>query len=255
MLNIIAKNAANQTLNLQTNNKYQLISATGINPPVANINTAQLATADGSVFNVARLPQRNIVLTIQPLYGIEKARNDLYKWFAPKMPVNLEAVTDFKDVLIDGYVESFECDLYANPQLVQVSVICPDPYFRAKSAVTDKTLPTSISNPGDVESGIIFTATMTGSASGLGIQNYANGVYHNFNMSGLTLQSGDIVTIDTRVGQKSVKLNRSGSVSSLIGKVNLASEWLQMYPGNNSFSVSLSNGTIKAAYTPLYMGV
>lgn len=254
MLNIIAKNPAGTTLDLLSNDKYQLVSATGLNPPVATINTSEMATADGSVFNMARMPQRNIVLTIQPLYSIESARDNLYKWFAPKQAVNLTIVTNSRNMKIDGYVESFECDMFANPEMVQVSIICPDPYMKG-AAVDDVILPASINNPGDAPSGAVFKIQFTGSATALTITDLIQGVSHSFVMEDLEVQSGDIITIDTRVGHKSVTLKRGLTITSLMANVDLASEWIQLAPGANSLSIIASNGSAKVSYVPLFMGV
>lgn len=254
MLKIVATNPAGVSLNFETNDKYQIVSATGLNPPVATINTAEMATADGSIFNMARLPQRNIVLTIQPLYGIEKARDDLYKWFAPKQAVSLSFTTSSRDMSINGYVESFECDLFANPQLVQVSIICPEPYLKG-AAVNNVSIPAALAYAGDASTGVVFDVTMTGTASALTLVNTVNGVPHTFTLTGLSLQSGDVVTIDTRVGQKSVKRTRSSSVKSLIANVSITSEWLQLMPGMNNLTITVDNGTAKVSYVPLFMGV
>ena len=253
MLDIIAINGASQQLNINADSKYQIVSVTGLNPPVATINVSPMATSDGGSFNSSRLPERNIVITIQPLKRIEKARDDLYKWFAPKQKVTLRVKTGSRNLTIDGYVESFEADLYANPQLVQISLICPDPYLKALNS-SEVTIPGTVSNTGDVESGGVFTITMTSSGSSITITDTVNGSAKRFRMDDLTLQSGDKVIIDTRVGQKSVKLNRSGSISSLMGNVDPSSDWLQIQPGANVFTISAS-GTAKVEYIPQYLGV
>lgn len=253
MLDIIAINSRSQELDINANTKYQIVSVTGLNPPVATINVSPLATADGGTFNSSRLPERNIVIIIQPLMSIENARDDLYKWFAPKQKVTLKVKTGSRQLKINGYTESFEADLYANPQLIQVSVICPDPYLKALAAVTAN-IPDTISNPGDADSGAVFEITMTNSGANISILNTVSGVSKSFSMTGLTLQSGDKITIDTRVGQKSVKLNRSGTISSLMAYVSPSSDWLQIVPGSNTISVT-ANGTAKVSYVPQYLGV
>ena len=42
---------------------FLIKSITGLGPAKANVNTTEVSTNDGSLFNSARLSQRNIVLT------------------------------------------------------------------------------------------------------------------------------------------------------------------------------------------------
>lgn len=252
MLKVTAKNSKNQTIQLTQSGSYQLVAITGIDPPVASIATSQLATDDGSDFNIARVPQRNIVLTVQPLNSVETTRTALYPYFTPKSPITLYIQTGNRNVYITGYVESFTCDYNANPQLIQISIINPKPYFMDVTPVSQSISGSAtVNNRGDIELGFTLTINVTESLSALTITNSTTGKTMTF--SNMTLQSGDVITIDTRVGQKNAYYTRSGQVYSLLPYLYLSSRWLSLITGNNTISLSAGSGTI--GFTPQYAGL
>ena len=109
-------------------------SITGLGPAKANVNTTEVSTNDGSLFNSARLSQRNIVLDmvfINTVYGesIEDLRQKSYKYFPLKKSVELNIETDNRYVKTTGYVESNEPNIFSSQEGTQISIICPDPYF------------------------------------------------------------------------------------------------------------------------------
>lgn len=252
MLKVSAKNSKNQTIQLTQSTDYQLVSITGIDPPVANIATSQLATDDGSDFNIARVPQRNIVLTLQPLGDVETTRTALYPYFTPKSPITLYIQTGNRNVYITGYVESFSCDYNANPQLIQISVINPKPYFLDIESVSQEiSISATVNNRGDVELGFTLTREVGGSLSYFSITNNTTGDSLIFN--GLELVSGDVITIDTRIGQKNAYYTRGGQTYSLLPYLYLTSRWTSLIAGDNVITLSSGNGTI--SFTPQYAGL
>lgn len=109
-------------------------SITGLGPVKANVNTTEVATNDGSMFNSARLSQRNIVIQmafVNTVYGedIEEVRQKSYKYFPIKKNVELIIETDNRYVRTKGYIESNEPDIFSKQEGSQISIICPDPYF------------------------------------------------------------------------------------------------------------------------------
>ena len=113
---------------------FLIKSITGLGPAKANVNTTEVSTNDGSLFNSARLSQRNIVLDmvfINTVYGesIEDLRQKSYKYFPLKKSVELTIETDNRYVKTTGYVESNEPDIFSSQEGTQISIICPDPYF------------------------------------------------------------------------------------------------------------------------------
>lgn len=113
---------------------FLIKSITGLGPAKANVNTTEVSTNDGSLFNYARLSQRNIVLDmvfINTVYGesIEDLRQKSYKYFPLKKSVELTIETDNRYVKTTGYVESNEPNIFSSQEGTQISIICPDPYF------------------------------------------------------------------------------------------------------------------------------
>lgn len=120
------------------NTGFLIKSITGLGPVKANVNTTEVATNDGSMFNSARLSQRNIVIQmvfINSIYGedIEEIRQKSYKYFPIKKNVELVIETDNRYVRTTGYIESNEPDIFSKQEGTQISIICPDPYFYSAS--------------------------------------------------------------------------------------------------------------------------
>ena len=235
------------TLSLTESNRYQLVSSTGLNPPVADISLSQLATADGGIFNNARGQSRNIVLTVQPLGGIEARRLEIYEYFTPKSMITLDVETSNRHVKIDGYVESVEIDFNSNPQLFQISIICPNPYFKSVTKVTE-TIPGVVTNPSEAVQGAEFTLTLTGSGSSLVLTNQTTDETLTIND---TFTSGQQIKIVTIQGQKMVTFNGQ----SRMAYVDLTSDWPQLAPGDNTISVSGVSCTAVCEFYPLFTGV
>ena len=115
-------------------------SVTGLGPVKATVNTMEVVTNDGSMFNSARLSQRNIVFQIvfvDTVYGetIEDVRQKTYKYFPAKKNVEIVIETDNRYVRTSGYVESNEPYIFSSQEGTSISIICPDPFFY--SAGTD----------------------------------------------------------------------------------------------------------------------
>ena len=106
-------------------------SITGLGPVKAEIKCTSIATSDGSIFNSARLGERNIVLKLQflPNPTIEETRLLTYKYFPIRKKVKLLIETDKRIAEIEGYVETNEPDIFSKNESTQISIICSDPYF------------------------------------------------------------------------------------------------------------------------------
>lgn len=284
MLSVIAENKYKQQLNLTSNDNYALISVTGLTPPTSTISSAIIATKDGSVFNSSRMDNRNIVLTIVPLNSIERNRINLYNYFKSKQYIKLYLENNTRSVWIEGHVESVEGDLYSETaQRLQVSIICNDPYFKDtetgiymfSNVVNAFQFPFAIEelpgipisqlseyvevnvlNTSDYETGLIITLTATGGVINPTIYNMTTN--ENFTLN-ITMQTGDIITIDTRKGSKSVTLNRNGVISNIINDMTIGSEWIILNVGDNIFSYSCDVGAenlyVIATAQPIYEGI
>lgn len=116
-------------------------SVDGLGPAKATINTSEMATNDGSIFNSARLDERNIVLNLLFMdssgESIEDIRRKTYTYFPLKKKLTFTVETDSISMEIEGYVESNEPTIFSNTEGCQISIICPYPYFwSASNSVT-----------------------------------------------------------------------------------------------------------------------
>ncbi|MEG1523829.1 MAG: phage tail family protein [Clostridia bacterium] len=114
---------------------FSIKSVKGLGPSKANINTTEVSTNDGSMFNSARLNERNIVFELE-FYednlaheSIEDLRQKTYKYFPMKKTVEIQIETDNRIVKTIGNVESNEPNIFSIKENTQISIICPDPYF------------------------------------------------------------------------------------------------------------------------------
>lgn len=150
---------------------YVVKNIEGIGPVAANIARTNYVTKDGSVFQNSRAVDRNIVITLglnadysttTDPYG--ELRRALYPVLGPKSQVKLVFdSTELETVEIGGWVESFEPSIFSKDPDIQISIICPDPYFSSQvnvSATRTGTGLLTVTNPGNVESG--FTLLVDG---------------------------------------------------------------------------------------------
>lgn len=119
----------------------------GLGPTKANINTTELSTNDGAVYNSAKLTSRNIVFDLlfvetrgkdnRIAESIEDIRHKSYKFFAMKKNLELVVETDNRVAKITGYVESNEPTIFSQEEGTRISIVCPDPFFYSDTIVTN----------------------------------------------------------------------------------------------------------------------
>lgn len=270
MFELSVKNEYGDVLMLTGNPDYDVLSVSGLNPAPAEINTTPVSGIDGTRYNSARVGQRNIVIRLNINGDIEDRRIELYRYFRVKHTVRVYYKNEHVDVYIDGYVETFENDFFTILQQPQISIICPDPYFKSMSeteidfenitalftfpfAIPIEGIPFSslneISsryfNAGNVETGgiITFTALADGVKNPV-FYNNTNGTFFGVD---ITMQNGDVIEINTQRGEKSVKLTRSGVTTSIVGDRTSGSTWIVFEPGENeiSFGADVSANSLR----------
>ena len=266
MFTLIAENYRGERIQLTNNPKYRLYEVDGLYPPNANISTATNATFDGSVFKSSRVTDRNIVLKVAIESPAEPNRLELYRYFQTKKAVKLYITNGTRDVFIDGYVETFEVGIWGAKQAAQISILCPKSYFSAADeSTTDMSAVVglfefpfeseigegfefsellleqekNIYNSGEVTTGMIIEFRAHGNVSNPTFYNVTTTENIKVNIS---LQDGDVLTINTNKGEKSISLLRSGVVSNKLNNLDMASEWLQLESGDNIFLYTASSG-------------
>jgi hypothetical protein len=137
---ITVKNYLNESIKLELaspeKSGFAVQKIDGLGPCKATINTNEFASADGGIYNSARVSERNIVLSLKLLANptIETSRQLSYKYFPIKKAVTLTIETDNRLCETVGYVESNEPDIFSKFETSQISIICPDPYLYSVGA-------------------------------------------------------------------------------------------------------------------------
>lgn len=276
------KNHNGEVLNLSTSSNYTLYKITGLQPPASAVNTSKNATSDGENLNSVRVDKRNIVLYMTVEGDVETSRINLYKYFPLKQTVTLYFKNNTRDVYIEGVVELIQCDLFASKQVAQVSLICPQPYFKAVndlvsyfsdisalfefpfsipasgielSAITTNARK-SIVNTGDVASGLIIELDAIGEV----VNPIIYDVFKRTHIKLIyTMVAGDRIVINTNQGKKSISLVRNGVATNIMGYMYPSSSWLTLEAGDNLFTYDADSSTTNLQITfttsVLYGGV
>lgn len=251
----------------------------GLGPPKGNINTTTISSGDGSIYNSARLDNRNI--TIKLLFvdapSIEAARQNTYRYFPVKKPITLKIDTDNRSVYTVGYVESNEPTIFSDKESCQISIICPDSHFYSNALnetvfygiepdfefpFSNESLSENLLNfgniminkarniyyDGDDEIGIVIKIHALGDISDITIWNtktkekmkiYADKLK---TITGSALKNGDDIIINTEDGYKSVKLLREGKYTNIINCIDRFSDWFKLSKGSNTMAFEADAG-------------
>ena len=247
---LILENEAGDQIDMTaTANQYMTSKIEGLNPPAGTISTSSYAGMDGSYLNNAFIEKRNVVISFQMRgLDIEKRRHLLYRVVKPSRYIKVYYKTAGIDVYAEGYVETCELRNFVVITSGQISIICPDPYWYSTSAVyayysqvtgafhfpfpeSDAPFPLGvysttdniiIQNDGD-ETG--FTIRIEASSDETvpeiaavtpTIYNADTGEY--LQIKGEILK-GDVITITTKTGNKTVTLTRNGVDNNIINRL------------------------------------
>lgn len=286
MFTLKVENTRGAVLELTDNEEnYQVTEVSGLNPPNANINTSSYANGDGSSFNSSRIPDREVVITVYINGDIQKNRLALYKNFRNKEWCKIYYKDDLRDVFIEGYVQALEVSSFVQKQVAQISILCPNPYFKDVETIVQSiskiinnfTFPFSINedepvefstielekitnviNDSESETGLIINVLFMGTVNKLEIRNVDNG--KNFIID-YEFMKNDKLVINCNRGNKSVILTREAVEYNLIPYVRNGSTFFQLGIGDNNFSFLADDGVddmlvdIHFKYYKVYLGV
>lgn len=260
------ENTRNNILTLtQNEDNFQVLKITGLNPPKAQINTTKMATLDGKKFNSSTLNERNIVITVKLNGDVEKNRIRLYSFFRPKEWCKFYYKNSSRDVFIEAYTENVECDLFTDNETMQISLLCPEPYFKDVQEIIDdiskilskfefpfsidedgielSTLDTSkitnIHNISEMDTGVTINIDIYSHIEKLLIKNTSTGETLTLNYQ---FQSNDKVIINTNKGHKSIKLIRNAETINIFSAIEKGSTFFRLNIGDNFFSYLADDG-------------
>ena len=282
MFTFKVENDRGELLNLSTSPDYTVYRIDGLTPPRATISTSANATMDGSSINNARVEKRNVVIYATINGNVESKRINLYKYFPVKRMVKLYFTNGTRETVIEGIVELIECNPFSKKQVVQISIICPQPYFKNVdnfvtnfsdvnnlfefpfsipaesiefSAITTN-IRKSIINNGDVPTGASIELFATGTVVNPVLYNVLKRTHLSLNF---TMLPSDKIVINTNVGEKSVTLIRSGVSTNILGYMVHDSDWFTLESGDNVFTYDAESGNnnLRITFTTalLYSGV
>lgn len=276
MFSLKVENGAGQQFMLTGNETaYQVTKIDGLNPPNATIQSTTVAGMDGSRFASAKLTERNIVLTIKINGDVEANRLYLYQYFKTKNYCKIYYANGVRSVYAEGYVETIECDLFENSQTMQVSIVCHDPYLKdidemiydisqiigkftfpfafgaagiVESTITDDAIEFSIIeknnvvnivNRGDTDCGFVVEIVALGAITNPIVYSVDTGEKISVDCM---MVKGDVLTINTQAGKKSVTLTHDGTSINYLRHLVRGSSWLKVKHGDNQYSYSASHG-------------
>ena len=262
---------------------FEIEKIEGLGPPKATVNTTEIATNDGSKFNSARATERNVVVYLI-LHGapmIEDARQLSYKYFPVKKPLQLEIETDNRHCVVEGYPESNEPNIFSDSEDTQVSIVCPNPYWKSAGddgirevifhgvapnfefpfsnesliedkiefGLIDRRKENVVYYDGDAEQGITIIIEAIGTVKNLTIYNIRTrekmAISHDelVSFTGSGIVNGDTITISTVKGHKSIELLRDGVTTNILNCIGKDDDWFMLSKGNNIFGYTADEGS------------
>lgn len=284
MFSLKLENKSGNTLTFEQNSPFTISEIQGLNPPEATINTSEVALIDGAKYNSSKVNMRQINVAFAIEYQAAKNRIEIYKVLKSKQWIKLYYTGDYRDVFIEGYIQKIDITYFEMKQIVTCTILCPFPYFsQAQEMVNnlDKIVSAfhfpfastvepellfsyieelanvTIENYGDVACGMIIELYARNNISNPKIFNYVTGEFIGVNYS---METGDLITIDTRQGHKSITLLRDAVETNIFNSLMKNSTWLQLEENQNTFVFEVGTGnltdlSITFSHYDLYQGV
>lgn len=284
MFSVVLEDKQGNQLTFEQNSPFTITEIDGLNPPEATINTSEIALMDGAKYNSAKVNMRQIMIAFAIEYNAAYNRVQVYKVLKTKHWIRMYYTGDYRSLFIDGYIQSIDISYFEMKQIVTCTILCPSPYFnQAQEMVNeldtiistfhfpfastaepelvmgyfDEVTDVTITNDGDVECGMIIELYARNAISNPKIYNY---ITQNFIGLNVSMIAGDLITIDTRQGHKTITLLRNGVETNIFNTLMKNSTWLQLDTGDNVFVYEVGTGEtynlmITFNHYNLYQGV
>lgn len=259
----------------------RLADTDGFSAAAYTVNTAQSTGQDGETYLSSTANKRNPVITVEILSDYRAQRDRLYSFFQPRSEGTVFYYEDDSPGRKAGYyVESIDVEESGPVRQAVVSLICPDPVWKAledesvsmAQLVGDIEFPEELDEEFTVshrnENVMAVIPNDSNAARGLTIIFEASGEVTNPALIeatrqerlevNVTLHSGDVLTVTTGPNNKRVLLTSGGVTSNVNNRWVYGSTWLQAEPGRNIYRYTAESGeaalsaTIRS--TPAYWG-
>ena len=263
---------------------YKVAKMQGFSPAEAVVNLTQMAQNDGALYNSSKVGSNTLNVALAIERDAERYRLEAYKVFRPKNAIKVEYKTQAVDVWIEGYVSRADLQHMDMKQVLTVEIICPFPYWRSSqqsknemnAVVKDFHFPFAITaaepvpishaqgltntvvvNNGSADTGFKMTMQATGTVTNPKVFNYISGEFFGLNV---TMQAGDLVTVDSTAGNKTVTLTRDGDETNIFNAIMKDAVFLTLDIGDNVFTYEVASGsaadlTVDFYHYDLYTGV
>lgn len=277
---------SNQKEFIVNDDLYKLISIEGIESSDFTLNSTNNALQDGSFIYSKKVEQRYISFQVEFRgESFPQARREMITFFNPKF--NGVLMIDYGGIerAIEYEVSSVSIPLpnvHYTP-VVTIELICPDPYL--KEVVEEKVdiatweggfifpliIPQDIGiimglrnpsvivnvyNKGDVTTGMIVKFRALGELMNPSIFNVNTREFFKINR---TMQAGEVITLNTNSGNKSIVSELNNVETNLFNEIDIDSTFVQLDLGDNLFrydaDLNLDNLEISIYYNPKYLGV
>lgn len=208
----------------------------GLGPTTAAINTTQIGLNPGARFDSAHVDYRNIVIEFYIISSVADNLNELYS----VIHTGIKTTFQFKNKLIDGYIESIEIDRTNNPVKGQISMICPNQAFCTELQSKYLSASDYINYKGTQATGfkIYFTAKTAVKNPFISIN--ANKKTRK-SVLNIALSAGDVLELNSESGSKSASIAYK-KVYPYTG----AFIWPELQPGDNTITIGTASGTVEA---------
>ena len=130
MFDLRLENSNENIVDLNDGEHYEVINASGFTPPSASLFTSKSPNRKGLKHNGSTLNERIIVIQVKLLGNVEESRNALYSWVEPEQYAKIYFRNGAKNVYCEGYVEACDIDLFTDNEIVNVEILCGDPYLK-----------------------------------------------------------------------------------------------------------------------------
>lgn len=270
MFELRLENESGSVVNINDGTRYEVLSVSGLNPPSATIFTAKSSNRKGAKYNGSTLYERNVIITIKFLGDVETNRNALYAWTDTEQYVKIYYRNGLKNVYCEGYVQDCPIDLFTDNEVVDLAVLCPDPFlkdlleistdissllkqFVFPFAINSRGIPfstirennhTNVYNDG-AETGARITIKCKGDIVNLAIYDAIEAT--KILRLNTTLHENEIVIIDTEKSPVTCKLYKTdGTITNLMRYVGRNPYWFTLKKGNNFIGYTAESGIMNA---------
>lgn len=284
IISVTAINVKNEILEMKLTDPWtsgiNIKNITGISPVGAEIYSTPFGVIDGGIFSGARIPKREITLTLgmMPIPQIEDSRMRLYNFFRIKDPMTLLFKTDSRYIQITGYVRDNDVDIFSDRETATVIVECIDPWFYSpimtgqgvhgvrklfEFPFSNESLEEKLIEFGSISIDTRYSINYEGDVS-VGFRmllSFRSDAFHNiylYNMdtrerinvytdqiemlTGSPLAADDELVISTKSGDRGCYLIRNGIATNALSAIGKNSDWFGLSKGKNIFAFASDYG-------------